>query len=197
MSRSNHASRTSCRKMFASRGEITPPCGVPASGYAKFPSSSTPAFSHFPISRRSTPSRTRRRRNVRRCARSRWSRGGAPGRLPTSRFPHRAPSNRTGYLAQHPALPVGPDLHAEARSELSHPMVHSGLVPAVGGIAHANPTALPPVHGFPVRRVLRRFCPRRRLRHSHCLSLSGPAAPGSPVAPDDFAHGSRVGQPLT
>src|SRR5712691_4332974 len=43
MSRSNHASRTSCRKMFASRGEITPPCGVPASGTIRSP---PPAHPH-------------------------------------------------------------------------------------------------------------------------------------------------------
>ncbi len=76
---------------------------------------------------------------------------GRLARLTTGRFPHRAPSNRTGYLAQHPALPVGPDLHAEARSELAHPTVQSGLVPAMGGIPHANPTALPRVRGFPAR----------------------------------------------
>src|SRR5439155_19678905 len=32
-------------------------------------------------------------------------------------------------------------------------MVLSGLVPAVGGIARANPTALPPVRGFPALRA--------------------------------------------
>src|SRR6266516_5177537 len=61
-------------------------------------------------------------------------------------------------------------------------MVHSGLVPAVGGIAQANTTALPHVRGFPARRVLRRFCSRRRLRHPHCLSplgSSGSWFPGS------------------
>ncbi len=76
---------------------------------------------------------------------------GRLARLTTGRFPHRAPSNRTGYLAQHPALPVGPGFHTEARCELSHPTVHSGLVPAVGEIAPANPTALPRVRGFPAR----------------------------------------------
>jgi hypothetical protein len=34
---------------------MTPPCGVPASGRESFPDSNTPAFSHLPMSRRSTP----------------------------------------------------------------------------------------------------------------------------------------------
>src|SRR5882757_9933792 len=33
--------------MFASRGEATPPCGVPVSVWVTSPSSITPAFSHF------------------------------------------------------------------------------------------------------------------------------------------------------
>ncbi len=39
-------------------GEITPPCGLPASGYEIAPSSITPALSHLPINRSTTPSRT-------------------------------------------------------------------------------------------------------------------------------------------
>src|SRR5690606_42095121 len=50
--------------------DLTPPCGVPASGVLTPPSSSTPALSHFPSRRSSAPSRTRRRRNPRRCP---WS----------------------------------------------------------------------------------------------------------------------------
>ncbi len=42
----------------SAQGEITPPCGVPSSGYDNAPDSSTPAFNHFPIRRSNTPSRT-------------------------------------------------------------------------------------------------------------------------------------------
>src|SRR5262249_49786953 len=35
--------------MLASSGEISPPCGVPASGVVIAPSSRTPAFNHLPI----------------------------------------------------------------------------------------------------------------------------------------------------
>src|SRR5438093_10819156 len=49
---------------------MTPPWGVPASGYVTSPSSSTPACSHLPIRRSSTPSCTRLRRMVRSCP---WS----------------------------------------------------------------------------------------------------------------------------
>src|SRR5437773_9085636 len=37
--------------MFASRGEATPPCGVPVSVWVTSPSSITPAFSHLRIRR--------------------------------------------------------------------------------------------------------------------------------------------------
>src|SRR5688572_26910418 len=50
--------------MFASIGEMTPPCGVPASGWCIHPSSSTPAFSHLSIARRTTPSRISRSRKT-------------------------------------------------------------------------------------------------------------------------------------
>src|SRR6266849_4837669 len=45
--------------MFASRGEATPPCGVPTSGRITSPSSITPAFSHLPIRRITRRSPTR------------------------------------------------------------------------------------------------------------------------------------------
>src|SRR5262250_3704347 len=45
--------------MFASSGDATEPCGVPVSGFDHMPSSSTPAFSHFWISRRIRRSATR------------------------------------------------------------------------------------------------------------------------------------------
>src|ERR1700737_2480851 len=37
--------------MFASKGEATPPCGVPTSSWVTSPSSITPAFSHLRIKR--------------------------------------------------------------------------------------------------------------------------------------------------
>src|SRR6266436_4591202 len=45
--------------MFASKGEATPPCGVPTSGRVTSPSSMTPAFSHLRIKRitRRSPAR--------------------------------------------------------------------------------------------------------------------------------------------
>src|SRR3974377_1983008 len=45
--------------MFASSGDATEPCGVPVSGSDHLPSSITPAFSHFWISRRIRRSATR------------------------------------------------------------------------------------------------------------------------------------------
>src|SRR2546427_10719 len=45
--------------MFASIGEITPPCGVPSVTSRREPFSRTPAFSHLSIIRRITPSVTR------------------------------------------------------------------------------------------------------------------------------------------
>src|ERR1700722_2612655 len=59
--------------MLANRGEITPPCGEPVVGYVTVPSSQTPAFSHLPISRRSTPSRTLRLSISRKCVLSKVS----------------------------------------------------------------------------------------------------------------------------
>ena len=53
------ASSTSCKYTFASSGEITPPCGVPVSGWRTTPFSITPAFSHLPINRSNAPSLTR------------------------------------------------------------------------------------------------------------------------------------------
>src|ERR1700682_4201105 len=37
--------------MFAINGDALPPCGVPSSARVRFPSSNTPAFSHFWMSR--------------------------------------------------------------------------------------------------------------------------------------------------
>jgi len=37
--------------MFAKSGDALPPCGIPSSTRIRFPSSSTPAFSHFWMSR--------------------------------------------------------------------------------------------------------------------------------------------------
>ena len=51
--------------MLASSGETTPPCGVPFSDLDQIPWSTTPAFSHFPISRFIPPSLTRLPRNSR------------------------------------------------------------------------------------------------------------------------------------
>src|SRR6267154_1314795 len=45
--------------MFASRGEATPPCGVPVSVWLTSPSSITPAFSHLRIRRMTRRSPTR------------------------------------------------------------------------------------------------------------------------------------------
>src|ERR1700704_3688550 len=45
--------------MFASRGEATPPCGVPVSVWVTSPSSITPAFSHLRIRRMTRRSPTR------------------------------------------------------------------------------------------------------------------------------------------
>src|SRR5215471_13345903 len=45
--------------MFARSGEITDPCGLPVFGSDHLPSSITPAFSHFWISRRMRGSATR------------------------------------------------------------------------------------------------------------------------------------------
>src|SRR5215469_5406735 len=45
--------------ILARSGEITDPCGLPVCGSDHLPSSITPAFNHFPISRRMRGSATR------------------------------------------------------------------------------------------------------------------------------------------
>src|SRR5690348_16430961 len=50
---SAHRSKTRCMYTLASSGEATAPCGVPSFVSDHWPSSDTPAFSHFSI-RRST-----------------------------------------------------------------------------------------------------------------------------------------------
>src|SRR2546427_7967968 len=81
---------------------MTPPCGVPESGYVTSPSSITPACSHLPIRRSSTPSCTRLRRIVRSCP---WS--SVSKKAPDVHFEHPAPSHRHHPFAEHLQRLVG------------------------------------------------------------------------------------------
>src|SRR5215469_11958426 len=72
--------------MLASSGEITDPCGLPVFGSDHLPSSITPAFSHFWISRRMRGSATRCSTNLISQLLSRLSND------PTTHYPPQGPS---------------------------------------------------------------------------------------------------------
>src|ERR1700676_281547 len=69
--------------MFAKSGEITAPCGVPTFVSDHSPSSDTPAFNHFWISRSILGSPTRLWSNCSRCP---WSRLSKKPRISASRI---------------------------------------------------------------------------------------------------------------
>src|SRR5580658_2502881 len=92
--------------MFAKSGEITAPCGVPTFVSDHSPSSDTPAFSHFWISRSILGSPTRLWSNCSRCP---WSRLSKKPRISASRIPvHLLPHNPRRQRVQSPRNQRGP-----------------------------------------------------------------------------------------
>ncbi len=136
--------------MFARSGEMTPPCGYPRRVVRDRSRSSTPAFSHLPIRRSSTPSRTRWLRI------SRSARGPGPRR--TSGCPPRGPTRPFTSVSSPEGRPA-PDARRATRPEAVRAVQEVLLVDRFQH--HRRPRAAGP-------------CPRRSGYPSGRLSFPSP-----------------------